>query len=215
MPDLALLLPIAQVSADRLAALDGYSAAFLLAALSAIDDRFMWSNNGIDLSDSEWDNVEAWIATAYQEVMVNALIGSVFPYISTNPPPDCLPLEGGTYSASDYPALFAVLDSFYKGVDTFTLPDMRGRFVLGASLTYPVASAGGEESHILTESEMPVHSHTYTSPILGDLDFEDIGVPQPAAAINPIPQSTGTAGGGQAHNNLPPYIALKYCVVAL
>lgn len=38
-------------------------------------------------------------------------------------------------------------------------PDLRGKFVLGAGGAYSVNATGGEETHVLTESEMPSHTH--------------------------------------------------------
>lgn len=38
-------------------------------------------------------------------------------------------------------------------------PDLRGKFILGAGGTYDPGDAGGEETHTLTEAEMPSHTH--------------------------------------------------------
>ena len=98
---------------------------------------------------------------------------------------------------------------------------VQGRTILGAGEDYPVGSEGGEAQHTLTEDEMPAHIHdkivstnntsaltrgvgTYTEmssdtsaygPWFGT-GYNYQGVAQ-----------TNEAGGGQAHNNLPPYRA--------
>lgn len=46
---------------------------------------------------------------------------------------------------------------------THGTPDLRGRFILGASDGHAVGSAGGEETHVLTVEEMPAHSHSGTT----------------------------------------------------
>ena len=46
---------------------------------------------------------------------------------------------------------------------TNTTPDLRGRFIIGASGTYSVAASGGSENVTLTTAEMPAHSHTGTA----------------------------------------------------
>ncbi len=38
-------------------------------------------------------------------------------------------------------------------------PDLRGKFILGAGGDYDPGDAGGEETHTLTEAEMPSHTH--------------------------------------------------------
>ena len=78
--------------------------------------------------------------------------------------------------------------------------------------TYKAGSTGGEATHTLTEDEIPAHRHKITYP--------NAGGPYGDAAIG-YPTSSGTtktwmaemcktesAGGGTAHNNMPPYLAV-------
>lgn len=78
-------------------------------------------------------------------------------------------------------------------------------FLLAAGTTYSAGSTGGEATHTLTVDEIPSHSHSYrdqgsynswTSSSSGDLNYK------------PVSGTTGSTGGGQAHNNMPPYIAV-------
>lgn len=70
-----------------------------------------------------------------------------------------------------------------------------------------VEETGGAKTHTLTTTEIPSHSHTY------DRGYELTGQLY-AAGTNNAPlqenssQSTGSAGGGAAHNNLQPYIVI-------
>lgn len=86
---------------------------------------------------------------------------------------------------------------------------IEGRFLLGASSSYPVNATGGEATHTLTINEMPSHSHrvapvntTGTSGSMqttfkfGRLEANEGGL------------ETDAAGGGQPHNNMPPYKAV-------
>lgn len=83
---------------------------------------------------------------------------------------------------------------------------------------------GGVETHTLTVDEMPAHSHPGSriatgGPVIenanrGGVSFRvDVGqagdrILSPVSDIVPVIESQG---GGQPHNNMPPYIALYFC----
>lgn len=89
-------------------------------------------------------------------------------------------------------------------------PDLRGKFVLGAGGTYSTGSTGGEATHRLTTGEMPSHSHSVAS----------YGIPTQSSSLEGYGAvgsysargscTTGSAGSGSAHNNMPPYYALCF-----
>lgn len=152
---------------------------------------------------------------------VTAMIGTITPYITNSPPGGCLPCDGSQYSRVDFPDLYAALDAaFILDANTFITPDLRGRTVIGAGsgagLTpRNVNASGGAESHTLTVAELPPHQHRLST-------FP--GSTTPAQSIVQYatqPYATGAArytyaaGDGAAHNNMPPFVALKYCVVAV
>ena len=63
---------------------------------------------------------------------------------------------------------------------------------------------GGAETHTLTTAEMPAHTHTYgKSTTTENMSIHDISGLRGAATAN-----TGSTGGGDAHNNLQPYITV-------
>lgn len=106
-------------------------------------------------------------------------------------------------------------------------PDLRNRFVVGAGNTYSVGGTGGEANHTLTINEIPSHSHGSTASggvvnaSATGLRFNSGGMimwsyeetqpwPTVQAAAYSGSAATSNVGGGQAHNNLPPYYALAY-----
>lgn len=148
------------------------------------------------------------------------MIGQVM-WLATAVPDWCLLCDGSEYDNEDYPELAAVIDSAYQTSPiTFEVPDLISRFVRGAVVP---GTEGGEASHTLTVSEMPAHDHGIHAHSahdhIGGLDVEaPAGVPD-VSASPPFPSTTGTSGvdftgGGEAHNNLPPYHDLIPVIVA-
>jgi len=90
---------------------------------------------------------------------------------------------------------------------TLSTPDLRDRFIVGAGSggTYSIGDTGGAASVTLTVSQIPAHTHTaYT---------DGTGSPPGGVAKssgNGSAVDTGSAGGGQAHENRPPYYALAF-----
>lgn len=87
---------------------------------------------------------------------------------------------------------------FPIGVGTGT--DTRGE---GRSFT--PTETGGEYNHVLTEAEMPVHSHAAHSTFGVATGGSDVGNDN----VNG-PRRTGNTGGSGAHNNIPPYLAMYF-----
>lgn len=168
-------------------------------------------------------------AAYFQEIGIefmtqNLFIGTIFATITDDIPAAALLCDGSSVSKDDYPRLWEYCVNLRSG-NNVILPDLRDKFILGGGGIEPVS--GGSSEITLTELEMPAHTHTtlphthtasYPSPF-GTL--EGVGVPLPAVNNPPLPAITSpsivdvlASGGGLAHNNMPPYIALKYCVWA-
>ena len=83
-------------------------------------------------------------------------------------------------------------------------PDLRDRFIVGAGNTYAIGNTGGENFHTLTVNEMPSHNHGTGVPDPSRRAADGVGN---AKCIN---GNTSHTGGGQPHENRPPYYALAY-----
>lgn len=102
---------------------------------------------------------------------------------------------------------------------------VEGKFIMGASDTYPARSTGGEAAHVLTINEAPNHVHYvggYGNPdwqfkINGNIGSEmtanayvlinNISIKNESITDNGF-LGTSNVGGDEPHNNLPPYIAV-------
>lgn len=138
--------------------------------------------------------------------------------------------NGQLLTISSNSALFALLGTTYggNGVNTFALPDLRGRVPLGmgqgSGLTSrTLGETGGAESRALGVSEMPSHTHgVYVSNALGTADSPEGAFPARNPAGIPSFGATGTvlggagqiawSGGGLPHGNVPPYQVLNWCI---
>ena len=78
-------------------------------------------------------------------------------------------------------------------------------FLLAAGSYADAGTFGGEAAHTLTVDEMPAHSHSVPNMSGYDTGTEWVGQNGTAA---PQTRSTNINGGGAAHNNMPPYMAV-------
>jgi len=162
------------------------------------------------------------------------LIGEIVTFAGpSNPSTNFLPCDGASKLRSAYPDLFAVIGTSFGSVDSthFNVPDLRGRVPVGVGTgpglsSYALGAAAGEETHVLTSAEMPSHTHTDTGHVHAEgntLPLLQL-TPPVGTFVTAIP-STGVTGvgnaaltntgGGGAHNNIQPYLALNYYIVAL
>lgn len=123
-------------------------------------------------------------------------------------------------------SLYSLLGTTYggDGRTSFALPDLRGRTPIHVDGAHREGQKSGEETHTLSAAEMPEHDHiaqassqnaNQNNPqnhVLGQaLNFY---VPASfGPTLQPIlPATVTNVGGGQAHNNLQPTLALNFCI---
>lgn len=166
-------------------------------------DRILVSYVKVDVSDSELGNENLINADslggspANDYLLKTSAINLIYPVGSIYI----------TFSEENPAALF--------GVGTWT--KIEGKFLLGASSLYVNGQTGGEATHTLTASEMPSHSHPYqlasgittqkasASKVSSGSTVQTLA----SASISHSQTSTQNIGGGRAHNNMPPYLAVN------
>lgn len=136
--------------------------------------------------------------------------------------------DGSTLSATDYPELYAVIGRLHTpsavGYGFFNLPDLRSRFVVGYDPNDQdydtVGKKGGSKSVTLTLSQMAKHVHRflgnklygssvgqYADDNTNDPDLYTSGDSNASRARNYL---TKESGGGESHENRPPFYTLAW-----
>lgn len=85
---------------------------------------------------------------------------------------------------------------------------IRDTFLLAAGDTYAAGATGGEATHTLTVNEMPSHNHSgrgWAAVKDGSGSYITLGGQD---YVGDQSRVTNNRGGGAAHNNMPPYLAV-------
>jgi len=142
--------------------------------------------------------------------------------------------QGQILPISQYTALFSLIGTYYggNGTSNFQLPDLRSRVPMKygqdpVGNQYVIGEEAGEETVTVSSQQMPIHTHTVSGSTTaahkqapaagfalgtsGNGGFYYAPSASAAIAINPGTVST-YLGGGQAHTNLQPYLAINWCI---
>ncbi len=153
-------------------------------------------------------------------------VGALLAWLSVDIPEGWVVCDGRALERVTYPALFALIATTYgagNGTTTFNVPDLRGRVVVGMDnmggvsaniLSAPwskiVGGTGGEEQHQLSINELPSHAHT--SRITGATFGLGAAAGANASAGSVGNLNTTSVGGGGAHNNVQPSMAVNWLI---
>ena len=132
-------------------------------------------------------------------------------------------------------ALFSLLGTYYggNGTSTFALPNFQSRVPIhqgqGSGLSpYVIGQAGGVENVTLTVQQLASHTHLVRAD--GDVGGNDATSPSgnalatfasntvysnnhaPATVATMNPQMLSSAGGGQPHGNIQPYLVVTFII---
>ena len=119
-------------------------------------------------------------------------------------------------------SLYSLLGTTYggDGRTSFALPDLRGRVPIHVGGGYQEGQKGGAETVDLTFAQT-AHSHA----VQASADNGDAPVPtnnylasannlyrEPDNLTQLRAETVSNTGGGQAHNNMQPYLAVNFCI---
>lgn len=162
--------------------------------------------------------------------MATPFLGEIYIVPYTFAPRGFAFCNGQILSIAQNSALFALLGTTYggNGISTFALPDLQGRTPIGSGQgaglsNRTLGEAGGAATVTLGINEMPAHAHALATSS-GAADRSNARGNYLALPPDPVYSSAASdtslgnvmtpAGGGQAHNNLSPYLAVNF-VIAL
>ncbi|MDD3084149.1 MAG: tail fiber protein, partial [Candidatus ainarchaeum sp.] len=100
-----------------------------------------------------------------ENVSIGSPTGSITMFAGSSAPTDWLICDGSAISRTTYSDLFNIIGEIYgvgDGSTTFNIPDLRGVVPVGKTETgtfNALNNTGGSETHTLTTSEMPSHTH--------------------------------------------------------
>lgn len=92
-------------------------------------------------------------------------------------------------------------------------PDLRDKFIVGSGSAYAIGDTGGADSVTLTLSQIPSHRHAYKQ-ITSESRYPGTSSAKSYAVVGSSSNYTEYNGGGEAHENRPPYYALAYIMKA-
>jgi len=97
-----------------------------------------------------------------------------------------------------------------------TWEQIQGRFLLASDDNYTIGSTGGEPTHRLTVNEIPAHNHEILSGYVlaggtnlnyDVFNYSRTNINDPG--FKPADYFMSKTGGGQPHNNMPPYLVVN------
>ena len=146
--------------------------------------RTTWQNGETALSAANLNNMEDGIeeALGVTRNLLNLIypVGSIYLSVNTTDPGTLFP---GT-----------------------TWEKIKDRFLLASGDTYTSGNTGGAATVTLTLNQIPSHTHNVT---YAAYSREAGNNPASTLDYTSKTKATSSAGGGQAHNNMPPYLVIN------
>ena len=166
--------------------------------------------------------------------MADQFVAEVRMFAGNFPPSGWAFCNGQILPISQNTALFSLLGTNYggDGRSTFALPNLQGAFPIHAgSSAGPglsqrvVGETGGSETVALSTAQLPGHGHAMEAVSGASTGTPDATVslaptsngsalyraPDPVV-LNTSPSDMGASGGGGAHDNLPPFLAVSFII---
>ncbi len=165
--------------------------------------------------------------------MSTPFLGQLLPFAFSFAPRGWALCAGQLLAIQQNTALFSLLGTTYggDGIQTFALPDLRGRVPIHNGGAFVLGQTGGEENVTLDINELPAHGHAFN----GTSSAANVKLPVTNSALAQSTTSAGVSpgdsfyappgttvalnantvsvvGGSQPHTNLQPYVVVNWCI---
>jgi microcystin-dependent protein len=166
-------------------------------------------------------------------VAVDPFVGEIRVFPFNFAPTGWAQCNGQLLPIAQNTALYSLLLTTYggDGKSTFALPDLRDAVPVqagqGTGLSNrALGETGGNDAVTLLQSEMPAHGHgLFAANFPGDIQAPtpNVAIARSAGGnayqsvvnqslVQMSPQTLAPAGGDLPHNNLQPYLVLRFCI---
>lgn len=220
MTELDAVVALASDNTAGVFSLSGDTLAVLNFALGIVQNLNVWRDFPDELlTDAQIDQIVELIDAAADEIMREVKmtpVGAIMMWLEPDPPPGWLICDGTGHLKAQYPELYALYGARYgDSPDFFGVPDYSHRSPYGAVFEEELDTVAGAETHTLTADQMPSHVHQvrnrnqvpayfHSGTSGGNPSIADTAGTTNSTVLN----TTTSAGGGLAHNNLHP---IRYC----
>jgi microcystin-dependent protein len=139
-------------------------------------------------------------------------VGTIIAYAGNSIPRGWLLCDGSKKDKQRFLNLFKAIQYTYGGSGgTFQVPDLQGRVAIGdgqgANLSSrKLGQRDGKEIVALSVEQIPAHAHV----IVAHRDGAGFGGVDEGGGQERV--KTEKAGGGQPHENMPPFLVIRYLI---
>ena len=156
--------------------------------------------------------------------MAQPFIGEIRMFGGNFAPQNWAFCDGQSLPIAEYEALYTLIGTTYggDGVQTFNLPDLRGRLPMHVGGSFVQGQMAGTETLTLALAQLPAHTHTVAAKTSADKTTPGANsyggntavavytANAPSTSMNP--NVVGLNNGGQAHDNMMPFLAVSFII---
>lgn len=151
-----------------------------------------------------------------------APVGTIRLFGREDLPEGWLPCNGAAYLKTEYASLYEAINVTFNKIDDdpryFRVPDLSGNVPVGygGDGEFSLGNTGGEKEHTLTENEIPplaTYAPSQTSG--GNMAYLTNWNGYTGSGLGTTPITKTKTTSTEAHNNMQPYVVVKYAIKAV